>query len=130
MVHTEFLKKTWAFLGFAKNNFWVFLSVPHLVDNYAKIADRRGRNLMCHCTLPSRLVLFAYEWVQKRDHQINGFIRAPVPGCSGSRRSPIFYLGFSVPNISPVAFLAFLVWRYAPFLVHDSKILVISGNKT
>ena len=53
----NFLKKTWAFLGFAENNFWVFLSVPHLVDNYAKIVDGRGRNLMCHCTLPSRLVL-------------------------------------------------------------------------
>ena len=53
-----FLKKTWAFLGFAKNNFWVFLSVPHLVDNYAKIVDGRGRNLMCHRTLPSRLVCF------------------------------------------------------------------------
>ena len=49
------MKKTWAFLGFAKNIFWVFLSVPHLVDNYAKIVDGRGRNLMCHCTLPSRL---------------------------------------------------------------------------
>ena len=53
----NFLKKTWAFLGFAKNNFWVFLSVPHLVDNYAKIVDGWGRNLMCHRTLPSRLVL-------------------------------------------------------------------------
>ena len=52
----NFLKKTWAFLGFAKTNFWVFLSVPHLVDNYAKIVDERGRNLMCDRTLPSRLV--------------------------------------------------------------------------
>ena len=52
----NFLKKTWAFLGFAKNNLWVFLSVPHLVDNYAKIVDERGRNFMCHRTLPSRLV--------------------------------------------------------------------------
>ena len=52
----NFLKKNWAFLGFAKNNFWVFLSVPHLVDNYAKIVDGRGRNLMCHRTLPSHLV--------------------------------------------------------------------------
>ena len=41
---------------FAKNNFWVFLSVPHLLDNYAKIVDGRGRNFMCHRTLPSRLV--------------------------------------------------------------------------
>ena len=58
----NFLKNTWAFLGFAKYNFWVFLSVPHLVDNYAKIVDGRGRNLMCHCTLPSRLVeMFSIE---------------------------------------------------------------------
>ena len=35
----NFLKKTWAFLGFAKNNFWVFLSVPQLVDKNAKIVD-------------------------------------------------------------------------------------------
>ena len=28
-------------------NFWGFLSVPHLVDNYAEIVDERGRNLMC-----------------------------------------------------------------------------------
>ena len=42
---------------FPKNNFWVFLSVPHLLDNYAKIVDGRGRNFMCHRTLPSRLVL-------------------------------------------------------------------------
>ena len=58
IVHTEFFEKDWLFLGFAKNNFWVFLSVPHLVDNYAKIVDGRGRNLMCHRTLPSRLVFF------------------------------------------------------------------------
>ena len=32
------------------------LSVPYLVDNYAKILDGRGRNLMCHRTLLSRLV--------------------------------------------------------------------------
>ena len=57
MFIQNFLKKTWAFLGFAKNKFWVFLSVPHLVDNYAKIVDGRGRNLMCHRTLPSRLVI-------------------------------------------------------------------------
>ena len=43
---------------FAKNNFWVFLSVPHLLDNYAKIVDGRGRNFMCHRTLPSRLVCY------------------------------------------------------------------------
>ena len=38
-------------------NFCCFLSVPHLVDNYAKIVVERGRNLMCDCTLPSVLVL-------------------------------------------------------------------------
>ena len=57
-VHTPifFLKNTWTFC--------VFLSVPHLVDNYAKIADERGRNLMCDRTLPSRLVAFtsATQW--------------------------------------------------------------------
>ena len=59
----NFLKKTWAFLGIAKNNFWVLLSVPHLVDNYAKFVDGRGRNLMCHRTLPSRLVFFIQKVV-------------------------------------------------------------------
>ena len=38
--------------------FCVFPSVPHLVDNYAKIVDERGRNFMCDRTLPSRLVYF------------------------------------------------------------------------
>ena len=37
-------------------NFWVFLSVFHLVENYAKIVDNRGRNFMCNRTLPSLLV--------------------------------------------------------------------------
>ena len=39
-------------------NFWGFLSVPHLVDNYAEIEDERGRNLVCNRTLPSLLVCF------------------------------------------------------------------------
>ena len=43
-----FLKNTWIFC--------VFLSVPLLVDNYARIVDEWGRNLMCNRTLPSRLV--------------------------------------------------------------------------
>ena len=37
-------------------NLWVFLSVLHLVDNYAKIVDERARNLMCDGTLQSLLV--------------------------------------------------------------------------
>ena len=56
IVHTEFFEKDGLFWDSQKNNFWVFLSVPHLVDNYVKIVDGRGRNLMCHRTLPSRLV--------------------------------------------------------------------------
>ena len=42
------MKNTWIFC--------VFPSVPHLVVNYAKIVDDRGRNLICGRTLPSRLV--------------------------------------------------------------------------
>ena len=38
-------------------NFWVFLSVPHLLDNYVKIVDEWGRNLMCNHTLPSLFVI-------------------------------------------------------------------------
>ena len=56
IVHTQFFWKLLGFFGFPKYNFWVFLSVPHLVANYAKIVDERGRNLMCHRTLPSLLV--------------------------------------------------------------------------
>ena len=51
----------------------MFFYLPHLVDNYAKIVDERGRNLMCDRTLPSRLVdqiiktvqqpFFGCEWV-------------------------------------------------------------------
>ena len=35
------------------NFFFVFPSVSHLVDNYTKIVDERGRNLMCDRKLPS-----------------------------------------------------------------------------
>ena len=48
--YTKFFRKKLEFLG--------FLSVPHLVDNYAKIVDERGRNLMCNRKLPSLLVDF------------------------------------------------------------------------
>ena len=61
-VHTSFfffLKNTWIFC--------VFLAVHHLVDNYAKIVDERGRNLMCDRTLPSRLV-FPRVW---KDYFLN-----------------------------------------------------------
>ena len=49
-----FFEKYLNFLCFSVPHF----SVPHLVDNYAKIVDERGRNLMCDRTLPSRLVRF------------------------------------------------------------------------
>ena len=55
-----FLKNTWIFC--------VFPSVPHLVDNYAKIVDERGRNLMCDRSLPSRLVCFkpgCWNWLNE-----------------------------------------------------------------
>ena len=39
-------------------NYWGFLSVPHLVDNFSKIVDERGRNLMCNRVLPSLLVYY------------------------------------------------------------------------
>ena len=60
LAHTLFFSKSFFgfFMGILKNNFWVFLSVPHLVDNYAKIVDERGQNLMCGRTLPSLLVLY------------------------------------------------------------------------
>ena len=38
-----------------------FPSVSHLVDNYAKIVDERGRKLMCDRTIPSRLVYNKYS---------------------------------------------------------------------
>ena len=53
-IHHFFLKNTWIFC--------VFLSIPHLVDNYAKIVDERGRNLMSNRTLPSRLVFLKMIW--------------------------------------------------------------------
>ena len=61
--YTIFLEKYLSFFGFfwvfgfPENNFWVFSSVPHLVDNYANIVDDRGRNLMCDRTLPSLIVV-------------------------------------------------------------------------
>ena len=44
-----------------KLNFWCFLSVPHLVDIYAKNVDERGRNFMCERTLTSLLVQFSSQ---------------------------------------------------------------------
>ena len=48
---------------FLKNTsiFIIFLSVPHLVDNYAKILDEGGRNHLCNRTLPSLLVCIHYR---------------------------------------------------------------------
>ena len=43
--------------------FCVFPSVPHLVDNYAKIVDERGRNFMCDRKVPSRLVIIIFGYV-------------------------------------------------------------------
>ena len=48
-------------------NFCIFLSVLHLVDNYAKILDERGRNLMCDRTLPSLLVFS--QLILRRRHK-------------------------------------------------------------
>ena len=90
-IHNFFWKLLvlfWVFWDSQKNNFCVFLSVPHLVDNYAKIVDGRGRNLMCHRTLPSRLVsfiddllgtYFSHSW--KRQiyfHLLVGFIKKRI----------------------------------------------------
>ena len=62
IVHTQFFWKIlgllWVFWDSQKIIFGFFLSFPHLEDNYAKIGDGRGRNLMCHHTLPSRLVSY------------------------------------------------------------------------
>ena len=46
--------------------FWGFLSVPHLVENYAKIVDERGRNFMCDRTfITLRLLLLMHRlWYQ------------------------------------------------------------------
>ena len=46
---------TWTFEG--------FLSVPHLVDVYAKNADEQGRNFMCKRTLPSLLVIYVIQGI-------------------------------------------------------------------
>ena len=50
--------------------FWVFLSLPHLVDNYVKIVDERGRNLMCDCILPSRLVILYSHYSDETRTQV------------------------------------------------------------
>ena len=44
-----------------------FLSLHHLVDNYAKIVDERGRNMMCVRTLPSLLSVFRALSTYTRD---------------------------------------------------------------
>ena len=52
-IHQLFLKNTWILGG--------FLSVPHLVDNYAKIVDEWGRNVMCDRILPSLFVVVLFK---------------------------------------------------------------------
>ena len=51
----------------SQNYFGVFISVPHLVDNNAKIVDERSRNLICDCTLPSLLVYFITNITKYKD---------------------------------------------------------------
>ena len=46
-----------------------FLSLPHLVDNYAKFVDGLGRNLMCHRTLLSRLVKKIISIFENEEHK-------------------------------------------------------------
>ena len=51
-------------IGCLWNDMYVFesfLSVHHLVANYAKNVDERGQNLMCVRTLPSLLVEFVLK---------------------------------------------------------------------
>ena len=73
--YTIFFWKTlvlfWVFWDSQKNNFCVFLSVSHLVDNYVKIVDGRGRNLMCHRTLPSRLVFNLFLFFKFGHHLLH-----------------------------------------------------------
>ena len=57
-------------------NFWGFLSVPHLINIYAKNLDEQGRNFMCERTLSSLLV-FLYsqtEVIGPFDEVIESFI--------------------------------------------------------
>ena len=57
-------------------NFRGFLSVPHLIDFYAKNLDERGRNFMCERTL-SGLLVFLYsqtEVIEPFDEVIESFI--------------------------------------------------------
>ena len=63
-------------------NFWVFLCVPHLVDNYAKIVDERGRNFMCNRTLPSLLVLFLSPKINFRGKVARKFCAGNENKCS------------------------------------------------
>ena len=77
-VHTYcFFKSTWISGG--------FLSVPHLVDFYAKNVDERGRNFMCKCTLLSFLVVL-YEllsvFIQNLQFQILVFLSPSFLCCS------------------------------------------------
>ena len=106
--YTIFLKNTSAFLGFPKNNFWVFLSVLHLVDNYAKIVDARGRNLMCHRTLPSRLVL-PYSHFLRLENERRDLSYHSVAKLSLSTRSKFSIVRKKVQVINPLS--SFFQWH-------------------
>ena len=53
------------FIGCLLNDVYIFesfhLSLHHLVANYVKNVDERGRNIMCVCTLPSLLVFLIID---------------------------------------------------------------------
>ena len=53
--------------SFENLNFLGFLAVPLLIDNYAKIVDKRGLNLMCDCILP---ILFVFLHFKNRHRTI------------------------------------------------------------
>ena len=56
IVHTEFFEKDLGFFGIRKKIIFGFFYLFLIWSPIHKIVDGRGRNLMCHCTLPSRLV--------------------------------------------------------------------------
>ena len=55
-VHTHFFEKCL--------NFWGCLSVPHLIDIYARNLDGRGRIFVCNSTLLSLLVQLQIQFTR------------------------------------------------------------------
>ena len=98
---TSLLSFVWVFWD-SQKNLWVFLSVPQLVVNCAKILDEWGRNILCDCTLRSLLVYCTFELIWLSFFEIftsNLLVRQNYYCCSSFSLSKVLLERFSANSV-------------------------------